>query len=99
MAYNDGLSDQRLKYHRQRCQARFRSEPWAESFTFEQWWEIWRFYWDQRGRNRDDLVLVRVDTAKPWSKNNVKLRVRREWLSECNLGRPGGPGRPRKRLT
>ena len=67
-----------------RCQARFRGEPWE--FTFEEWWTCWEGLWDRRGRQADDLIMVRINTAKPWREDNVEIWLRRDWLREANLG-------------
>lgn len=86
-------SDQILKYHRQCCQARFRGEQWDPEFTYEQWWEIWEPEWHRRGRQADDLIMVRIDIHQPWSRKNVELMVRRDWLREINLGKRNWRGR------
>lgn len=76
------LPHQRLCYHRSRCQARFRREPWSEEFTFEAWWQIWQSHWSERGTYADCLIMVRRDTDLPWHPQNVDLVIRRDWLSE-----------------
>jgi len=73
---------QRLCYHRSRCQARFRREPWSEEFTFEEWWRIWQPHWLERGTYADCLIMCRVDWDQAWHQDNVRLVVRRDWLSE-----------------
>ena len=82
--FKQELSDEKLRYHRQRCQARYRGEPWSEEFTFERWWEIWQPLWPQRGRRADQLTMVRQQTDRAWHQDNVEIRVRRQWLSEMS---------------
>lgn len=77
------LTVQNTAFNKQRCQARFRNEPW--DMTFEEWWDIWQYQWHLRGRRADDWIMVRIDTKQSWNKNNVELWVRRDWLREINL--------------
>lgn len=72
-------------FNKQRCQARFRNEDWDPKFTFEIWWKMWEPKWILRGHNADSWHMARLDTAKPWSKNNVAIVPRRDWLREINL--------------
>jgi hypothetical protein len=76
------LFKQRLCYHRSQAQARFRREPWAPEFTFEEWWRIWQPRWSDRGTYRHCVIMCRVDTDLPWHQDNVALKIRRDWLSE-----------------
>lgn len=89
------LHRQRLAYHRQRCQARFRGEPWSEEFTFEQWWQIWEPNWHRRGTYVMCLIMRRLNTTLPWHQNNVGLISRSEWLSANAQKNRGKRYRPR----
>lgn len=71
---------QRLAFHRSRCQARRLGEPWAQEFTFEQWLNLWAGDWSKRGRGLRDLCMVRVDRDLPWHQDNVDICERREYL-------------------
>jgi hypothetical protein len=81
--FKQELWQQKLAYSRQRCQARFRAEPWSDEFTFDEWWQIWQPNWLRRGRGTDDLVMVRRDIAKAWHQQNVDLWRRGDWLRQC----------------
>lgn len=85
----------RLAYHRQRCQARFRGEEWLDSFTFEQWWEIWQPYWHNRGQASTDYQMSRCDPEKSWNYWNVMIIERKKFYSELYTGTHRA-GRPRK---
>lgn len=78
------LTQMRVAWNRQRTQARFRSEPW--DFSFEDWWAIWEPKWEIRGREQEDWCMIRVDTTKPWSPDNVQIVNRQDWLREINRG-------------
>lgn len=82
--FKQELSDEKLRYHRSRCQARYRGEPWSEEFTFEEWWRIWQPLWPQRGTHADQLIMVRRDPQEPWSQHNVEIWLRRDWLSHSS---------------
>lgn len=73
-------------FNKSRCQARFRNEPWDPKFTFQEWWALWEPKWPLRGRGADDWHMIRLDTSKPWSFDNVDIVHRRQWLRDVNLG-------------
>jgi len=72
------LADQRLAFHRQRAQAKYRSEPWA--LTFDEWWQLWQPHWSERGMRADQYCMVRRDLTLPWRLDNVVVCARREYL-------------------
>lgn len=63
--------DQWVAFGRARCQARFRGEAWT--LTFEEYEDLWRGQWSQRGRRRGDLCLSRRDYDQGWDLANVEL--------------------------
>jgi hypothetical protein len=73
------LSRQRLSWHRQRCQARYRNEPWH--IDFDAWWQLWQPYWDQRGMKTTEYCMIRQDDTQPWQLSNVLIVQRWEYLS------------------
>lgn len=77
------LDQQRLAYHRQRAQAKFRGEPW--DMTFDQWWEMWQPYWALRGMSRDSRCMIRRDHTRSWHPENCAIIERHQYL--C-LGEP-----------
>jgi len=69
-------TDRRLAWVRSRSQAWFRYEDWE--LTFEEYCTFFnsinRFY--SRSRKSDGLVLTRLDSKKPWSKENCCIITR-----------------------
>lgn len=65
--------ERRLAYVRSKNQAAFRGESW--SLSFEEFCAVWHdeSLWDQRGRDRDSLVMTRRDPYGRWDKSNVCL--------------------------
>ena len=68
-----------------KAQAKFRDEGW--DLDFEDYYEIWKDIWDQRGRGSDDLCMTRIDSSGPWSKANTEIVVRIEHLRRQNAMR------------
>lgn len=62
------------------AQAKFRGEEWT--ITEEEWMTtVWpKDLWLRRGRNGEDLCLIRWDAEKAWSKDNVYIVTRRTQL-------------------
>lgn len=79
------LTPMNTAFNKSRCQARFRNEAWDPEFTFEVWWQLWESKWPLRGREMFSWHMVRLDTAKPWTKDNVAIIERRQWLRDINL--------------
>lgn len=66
---------------RARAQAKFRREAWE--ITFEDFTEIWRGQWEQRGRRPKDLCMTRIDTTQPWSVANCEIIDRHTHLKQA----------------
>jgi hypothetical protein len=64
-------------WHKARAQAHYRGEEWL--LTFEEFAEVWRGKWEQRGRQRDDLCMTRTDVEGAWARDNVEIVTRLEW--------------------
>lgn len=45
----------------------------AFDLTFEEWWDIWEPFWHMRGRDKDSLVMCRVNDQGSYSKTNVYI--------------------------
>jgi hypothetical protein len=62
----------------QRNQAQWREEGW--SITFEVWKDLWAKsgVWLNRGRERGDYCMTRIDWSLPWSLDNVQIITRQE---------------------
>ena len=59
-----------------KAQANYRQEGWT--MTFEEFAEMWEGQWHLRGRDGPDLCMCRLDSEKPWSKDNCELATRTE---------------------
>ena len=63
-----------------RAQANFRGEPFE--LTFEEFYQLWRNDWDNRGRQPENMCMTRKDKDGPWSADNVHIITRKEHLIE-----------------
>lgn len=61
-----------------RAQAKFRKEEWE--LSFEDWFELWKNDWDNRGRSPENVCMTRIDFDKGWTADNVILMSRSEHL-------------------
>jgi hypothetical protein len=59
-----------------RAQANYRQEGWV--MTFDEFAEMWGDNWDLRGRDGPDLCMCRIDSEKPWSRDNCEIVTRKE---------------------
>lgn len=62
-----------------KAQASFRKEQFE--LTFEQYQELWKDHWHNRGRTNDKMTLTRSNTLKPWCVENCIVITRLEHLS------------------
>lgn len=78
--FRDPVDHERhIQYWRRKAQAIFRKEGW--DMSMEEFFELWtRDLWPQRGRKRDELVMIRKDIEKPWSKENCLIVTRYQQL-------------------
>lgn len=67
-----------LPWLRARAQANFRKEPWT--LTFEEFYEMWKDLWPQRGRKSEDYCMTREDPEGTWDKDNTVVITRLEQL-------------------
>ena len=70
--------DMHLPFLRARAQANYRGETWH--LTIEQFFDLWRDQWNQRGRKPDDLCMTRRDYNGIWDQENTIIVTRREQL-------------------
>ena len=70
--------DMHLPFLRARAQANYRGETWL--LTIEQFFDLWRDQWNQRGRKPDDLCMTRRDYNGIWDQENTIIVTRREQL-------------------
>lgn len=59
-----------------RAQAKYRGEEF--DLEFEDFFQLWNGFWEQRGRDRDALVMTRIEWQDPWHKDNITLITRTE---------------------
>lgn len=60
----------------QRNQAVYREEPWT--VTFEQYQDLWRDHWEQRGRTSSSYMLTRINSDLPWQLDNCCVITRQQ---------------------
>jgi hypothetical protein len=78
-----------IPYLRHKAQCHFRGEPFE--LTFEEFCKFWDTAekWQARGRQRESLVLTRIDVEGPWSVNNVEIVTRYEQLTRSSFLKRG----------
>lgn len=93
---------QHLAWLQMRAQANFRKEKFE--LTFEQFQELWKDHWHQKGRGTNDYCLTRDDPDGDWTIDNVRclpridhLRRQKYYKMERNNGRYHNGPRSNKR--
>lgn len=78
--YDRDASNKHKCWSRAKAQANYRGEGWL--ITDAEWMlEVWPPHlWPRRGRDGEDLCLIRHDNEKPWSKDNTYIVTRRTQL-------------------
>lgn len=77
-----------------RAQAKFRGEEW--DLSFDEFYELWKNDWYNRGRQRDNVCMSRKDSSLPWNKDNTIIVVRYDHLVE-QAKASTGKSKPRKK--
>ena len=72
------LHDMYTPWMKARAQAHFRGEDWE--MTFDDWVDLWKDDWLQRGRARFDKCMSRKDPDGAWSRSNTIVITRHEHL-------------------
>jgi hypothetical protein len=90
--YKDLLTHQRHRcFLLSRAQANFRGEGWL--MDLDDYCMLWTpELWPQRGRQSDALCMVRIDTDKPWSRDNCKIVTRYWQIARGKKSRQKGRG-------
>lgn len=52
------------------------------NLTFEEWWTIWKPFWNNRGREKDNLVMCRYGDTGAYSVENVYIDT---YGNNCSL--------------
>lgn len=88
-------------WQRMKAQANFRGEEFT--LKFEDFYNLWKDHWPQRGRGIDDLCMSRNDHSGPWSKKNTIIITRKEhyknqvnYRASTNLGKTYKPRKAKK---
>lgn len=68
-----------------KAQAIFRDEGW--DLSFEEYYELWKNDWDNRGRKSENMCMTRIDASKPWTIKNVEIVMRLEHLRRQNAAK------------
>lgn len=75
------------------CQARFRGEEW--DLTFDEYYNLWKKDWHNRGRKPDNVCMTRKDPSGAWTMGNVEIITRLEHISSQGRTRVGAKYKPR----
>ena len=67
-----------MPWQRSKAQANFRGEEWL--LSFEEYYDLWKELWPQRGRGSDDYCQSRHDPDGPWDTKNTVIITRKEHL-------------------
>lgn len=70
-----------------KAQANFRDEEFT--LTFEQFFELWKDDWHNRGRQPENVCMSRHDFTEAWSFENCYIVSRKEHLRQQGLARKG----------
>lgn len=65
-----------------RAQANFRKEEW--NLSFEEYYELWKDDWSNRGRLPENMCMTREDPEKAWDASNTVIVTRYEHLMRLN---------------
>jgi len=74
-----------------KAQANFRQEEW--DLEFEDFYQMWKNDWHNRGRKPEDMCMTRVDKEGAWSVDNVHVISRLQHLQEQGGRRVGTTNR------
>lgn len=78
----------RYFYSVQKGQAKSRGIPFE--LTFEEWWELWEPYWDNRGKGQDNYCMGRYKDEGAYAVGNVSIITCRENRELAILKMPRG---------
>lgn len=77
-----------------KAQAKFRGEEWE--LTFEEYYELWKDHWNNRGRKAEDMCMSRHDREGPWDIKNTLIMSRLDHLRKQGGDRRGKGKKTRK---
>lgn len=70
-----------------KAQAVFRGEEWA--LEFEEFYQLWKVDWNNRGRQPENMCMTRKDKELAWTADNTHIISRKEHLQEQGQARRG----------
>lgn len=65
---------------KRKAQANYRKEGWF--MDFEEFYDLWKDEWHNRGRLSHQMCMSRYDDERPWTRANTYIRSRYEQLLE-----------------
>jgi hypothetical protein len=65
---------------KRKAQAKYRGEIWA--MTYEEFYDLWKNDWHNKGRLSHQVCMGRHDPEKEWSRSNTYIRLRYDQLLE-----------------
>jgi hypothetical protein len=68
-----------------RAQANYRGEDW--DLSFEEYYELWKDEWPNRGRRPQDMCMTRQDAEGAWDSTNAYIITREEHFSNNSPAR------------
>jgi len=77
-----------------KAQAVFRGEDW--DLSFEEYCDIWKDHWHNRGRKPENVCMTRHDDELGWEKSNIEIISRKEHFLRGAQRRALTCGRKRK---
>lgn len=78
-----------------KAQANYRGEEWA--LEFEDFYQLWKDDWHNRGRDPDNVCMSRLDPEGAWDADNAVIITRKEQLQRNGFQRRGLVYKPRTR--
>lgn len=70
-----------------RAQANFRGEEFT--LSFEEYYELWKEHWNNRGRQPENMCMTRRDPDGAWDCKNAYIITRKEHLQIQGRRRKG----------
>jgi hypothetical protein len=64
---------------RAKAQANYRKEKW--NLTFEEFYDLWKYDWANRGRGADNMCMTRHNPYGAWEAGNIVLMTRHDHLT------------------
>ena len=62
-----------------KAQAKHRKEEWE--LTFDEFFDLWKDDWHNRGKLSHNVCMTRIDPELPWNKKNTVLVTRYDHLT------------------